>query len=358
MRKTDDEEHCSTIKTAPEVSVLFGPMGARLGCGRSQVRWKIDEASDILFLILAFCQVGRRMNDVVSIVSDYCSSSQQAANDVITKLLNDGLLISGSGQESLQQRWRDFGWRDAMNFHLATSRLPTLDYNAGGWNDDVQKMLEYQRAETPPSTYRELGNLPRTGLPGVDLEQIRLSDYRNPTTSKIETISVLLKLCFGKTGRIVLPITGEHITKTSPSGGSRHPTECLVLTRGIAGLPDAAYWYDVSDHCLRKPKGSKVVQETLHAALGLEADRVGFPPTIILVLTTVFDRSMYRYRSSRSYRVLMHDVGHLLDTTRQVAEAMGLAFYSDYSLVDCEQIERFADIRSLEESALTYMAIG
>ncbi|MBZ5535003.1 MAG: SagB/ThcOx family dehydrogenase [Acidobacteriia bacterium] len=106
--------------------------------------------------------------------------------------------------------------------------------------------------------------------------------------------------------------------RVNPSSGNLHPTETHLITNGCPGMPDGIYHYFVPDHELEcRRKGD------LSARLAglVEKPWIAECP-IIVVLTSVFWREAWKYRS-RAYRYCNHDLGHAAASFLVAARALG-----------------------------------
>lgn len=83
----------------------------------------------------------------------------------------------------------------------------------------------------------------------------------------------------------------------------------------------------------------------------------GFPISIALVYTTMFERSMHRYRESRSYRVLHFDLGHLSQTVALVATALNRPHRHGYATHEKAVEHRFG-LSGIKEACMGYTLLG
>jgi hypothetical protein len=86
-------------------------------------------------------------------------------------------------------------------------------------------------------------------------------------------------------------------------------------------------------------------------------DRPSFNPSIVFLYSSIFERSMYRYRDSRSYRVINFDIGHLMQTVSYLAKSIGAHAYGGYSHKDA-LVDKFLGIDGVIESSMAYTALG
>ncbi|MFG3343521.1 hypothetical protein ACGF1Z_00470 [Streptomyces sp. NPDC048018] len=234
--------------------------------------------------------------------------------------------------------WAAHGWGEAFRYHRHTRQLPVVD-----WSDDeavrldVGLMRGYLAEGEPPPAYLDREAVERVPAPPPTAHG-RVRAFTDTLTGPADAplgrddLSTVLALTFGATGHRRLPVTGAHLTKTSPSGGSRHPLEAFVaLLRPVGGLEPGLFHWSVRANALdRLSAGS--YEEEIRRHVILLPDRPRFDPVAVVVLAAVCERGMYRYRESRSYRVLYLDAGHLLQTFAYTASALGRPSYRGYTL--------------------------
>ena len=147
---------------------------------------------------------------------------------------------------------------------------------------------------------------------------------------------------------------GEVPLKTSPSGGARHPIECYVVARDVAGLEPAIYHYGSDRHVLERI-GANVsidrikayVPESAYFARG----------SAMVFFTAVFERQLWRYPYSRAYRASLIEAGHVCQTFLLTATSLGLASYCVMGLADT-LIENDLGIDGITESVLYCAGVG
>ena len=103
--------------------------------------------------------------------------------------------------------------------------------------------------------------------------------------------------------------------RTSPSGGSRHPTEGYFISH-MPGI--ATGWHHVQAdppylvHLCDSAEEHSSVEVAGQSKLGT------------IILTSVFERNMYRYREPRTFRTIHMDVGHILETIEMLGRELGI----------------------------------
>ena len=164
----------------------------------------------------------------------------------------------------------------------------------------------------------------------------------------LSSLSTLLELTWGVQQWRSVRGQGRVALKTSPSGGARHPIEAYVLALRVNGLPRGLYHYRADRHVLeRLAEGS-----TSRQAIRYCGGQAWYGPAAALVImTAVFSREQWRYRTARAYRAVLLDAGHLCQTFCLLATSLGLAPFSTMAIAE-SLIERDLGIDGISESAM------
>jgi SagB-type dehydrogenase family enzyme len=147
---------------------------------------------------------------------------------------------------------------------------------------------------------------------------------------------------------------GQVPLKTSPSGGARHPIECYVVSRSIAGLKAGIYHYRSDAHAL----------ERIGPGVSIERMRAYVPhsgyfasASAMVFFTAVFERQLWRYPYSRAYRAALIEAGHVCQTFLLTATSIGLAPFCVMGLADT-LVEHDLGIDGIGESVLYCAGVG
>ena len=148
--------------------------------------------------------------------------------------------------------------------------------------------------------------------------------------------------------------TGEVPLKTSPSGGARHPIECYVVARTVAGLKPGIYHYGADRHVLER-LGGEVSLDRMRAYV----PQSGYfaKASAMVFFTAVFERQLWRYPYSRAYRAALIEAGHVCQTFLLMATSLGLAPYCVMGLAD-RLVEEDLGIDGITESVLYCAGVG
>lgn len=291
--------------------------------------------------------------------------SAEAAESVVGMLENRNLLESSDSEvfdlERERERWQEFGWGVAFDYYVCIRDYPYYDDN------DPESILErvserVEHNESLPALYKEYEDVPRVELDDVNEQQtigsiatVLTENRQNPSRDEqgvavsAETLSEVLFYSFGETGRQTLEGVGEFLLKTSPSGGSRHPTEAYVATLDVDGVERGLYHYSVEDHDLERIGTPDGVLKSIGDATENSA-------SFIVIFTSVLARDMWKYRDSRAFRIPNHDVGHVMETFRLVCSASDLevAFEREF---DKQQLATQLGVDRLAEPILACASV-
>ncbi|MFJ6669730.1 SagB family peptide dehydrogenase [Actinosynnema sp. NPDC091369] len=325
-------------------------------------QFAISETAELL------CRKFTEFTDVDELLAPLAEDDRAALRKVLDELVEAGVLIvEGSPAHEEERRllaaWGTWG-TSARHFHFASRTLADAPYQG---SEEHDALLDAKlTAEPPPAPFRSLGRtavlLPRldgtakwagAGLLDVLLSRRTTREFGSgplPLTKVAELLAVLggpspVRSRIGRSGTVF---------KTSPSGGGRHPVELYAHVRAVEALEPGWYHYDGLAHAL-EPIGVTWGPDEMTAAAG-DQDWVGRAP-LVLAYTGVLERTRWRYDTSRAYRVVQMDVGHLSQTAYLVATAMGFGIGFTAALRD-ELVEQALGCDAYHEVVLGLSALG
>lgn len=168
-----------------------------------------------------------------------------------------------------------------------------------------------------------------------------------------DQLSTLLKLTFGvRHWEDRAP--GRSAFKTSPSGGARHPVEAYVAVRHVEGTEPGLYHFDAACHDLALVRAGVDRADISRYVVGQE---YFLDAAVVVLMTAVFARTMWRYRSPRAYRTILIELGHLGQTFCLIATALGLAPFTTMALSE-DAIEGDLGLDGVDESAMYVVGVG
>lgn len=170
-----------------------------------------------------------------------------------------------------------------------------------------------------------------------------------------EELSKVLYFTWGSTAASKNSI-GEDVflRKTSPSGGSLHSAEVYPIVMNVQGVNPGVYHYSVRRHNLEL-LSREDPRSWLGAACG--GQKWVCESAVVFVSTAVLFRMAWKYQSSRAFRVVLHDIGHLSQTFCLVATWLGLGSFTTGALRD-EIFEKRIGLNHLEEPVFLLNGTG
>jgi SagB-type dehydrogenase family enzyme len=268
----------------------------------------------------------------------------------------------------LRRDWSRLGWHEAAEYHALALDYPCMDYYeaARAIAADQARMRSYQVIEPDDNRFK-LAYVDRSGTalpdPSTDIPTSTAHDVwggeiHPGARLDADGLGRLLSLAFGSTSmRIPRTDSAPLIRRSSPSGGGRHPSEGYVIVRHVPGLEPGWYHITMRPFSLRRLDDGPVDDESLTAIFPQAVPRFPFGARVLVVVTSIFERNMYRYREPRTFRTVHMDAGHVAGSVRIAARAMGFAsgvFYCDAA----ERIEQVIGIDGMQEGYLLTVALG
>lgn len=187
----------------------------------------------------------------------------------------------------------------------------------------------------PPATFKDPPGSTPLELPSPPLDATRslasvLEDRRSSRSYATTDVSAaqlgtFLSACGRVTRTFDDPVLGGTSRRPYPSGGARHPLEIYPVCNSVDDIGRGAYWYDPKAHLLYPVASSDDRLNALNREVRWAAG--GIPnrdPPVILVITAVFGRTMWKYRRI-GLSLILKDLGGLYQTMHLVATAMRLA---------------------------------
>jgi SagB-type dehydrogenase family enzyme len=328
--------------------------------------WRLSSAA--VGVLLAFGgTVGRTAESVYAELNDRTGVSVDWLQEAIRKLRSARLIVAAddSGHQAvlnMEREWWSYGWRAAFDHHLATFDYPFLDYAGDGVARDRQRMKGYLEAEPyrrpqpkhEDATYADV-------LPPVReiLDQLQASAVEVLLNRRVKAGSfdkeTLLAVLAATFGYLTPPGGRSRATRTSPSGGARHPTEAYLIVLDVPDLAQGVYHVATERSELEKLRD--VPDAATIDAMFPGFLMAGFPYRALVVLTALFERNAYRYREPRTYRTIFMDAGHLAATLELSAQSVGLRCFVHHGLDDA-LVERFLGLSGMEQGVVGGAALG
>ena len=253
--------------------------------------------------------------------------------------------------------WGD--WNPTAGFfHSSTKDIPYETNVAAA----EKRQRKHARKHPMPPPVKSYPRAPQLALPDErregELPRVLLErrTWRHFSAAPVELLALatLLKLTWGVQWWAHARGQGRVAFKTSPSGGARHPIEAYVLALRVRDLPRGLYHYAADRHRLERLSRRATSRQITEYC----ADQAWYgSAAAVVIMTAVFSRERWRYRSPRAYRAILLDAGHLCQTFCLVATWLKLAPFCTMALAD-SRIERDLKIDGVSESVVYVAGVG
>jgi SagB-type dehydrogenase family enzyme len=294
---------------------------------------------------------------------------------LVGTLWDRGLIIDAGAADpkldwltELRRNWSRLGWHEAAEYHAITYDYPCLDYteSAAAVATDQARMRAYQGREPDDDRYK-LEYADRRGIalpepsPATPAGTGRSVWDGTIPPGKVDAaaFSAIVSLTFGSTGlRIPRTDAAPLLRRSVPSGGGRHPSEGYAIVCDIPGIGPGCYHITMKPFSLRDIGSDLALDDaTLNWLFPETLPRFPFAVKALIVVTSRFERNMYRYREPRTFRTVHMDAGHVAGNLRLAARALGLVagiYYCDAA----DRIERSLGIDGMREGYMLTVALA
>lgn len=365
----------SQAATRPVVHALRTHPAVRLTYGReADGSWRLDHleqrrsfrvSTPVVLAVLANADAPAT-ETALARVRSHTAMADDVWQSLLTRLVANDILVPSDFRtdhpmSAVLPGWEKASWARAADYVWATYDYPFLDYSERAAREtDMQRMRDYVQ-EAADSVRTK--SYPRAGVPTINCphtgDALRELDVAldtavfgaaPPAALDGEHLRLLLSVAFGKlrARRLRDPGRAPLIRRTSPSGGSRHPTEGYVSVADVVGMPDGLFHFSTTEYVMVR------IGEPLPTAL---VGCAPSDPSAIVIATSVFERNMYRYREPRTFRTICLDVGHVVGTIEISARAAGLSAERLY-IPDYQAVDSALGIDSLTEGTICAVRAG
>lgn len=291
------------------------------------------------------------------------SNHNPSCRPIIDQLMRAGIVV----QHAPSTQW---GF-DALSylFHLGTKDVPCDD----GPNNDSMYANQYleqcqQLATNAPNWFQEkpgaLVDLPPPDLTNLNgpyhtvIQQRLTCRQFNEQPISLQQLSDFLYSSFGLIHGDWLcnndQLTIAGVRKSSASSGGLHAEEAYIVIYRVNSIKPGLYYYRPQDHKLNAIKYGNFEQEVIswnkrqYFSKGLAAG---------IYITARLDKYWWKYPHSRTYRIMLMDMGHVSQTALLNATALGLQTWITGALED-SPIEQFLEIDKTNESIMLFLGVG
>ncbi len=290
----------------------------------------------------------------------------------VRKLLKAGLLIGSTrpwaGQCSADDRLRETGWFGVAALLHKASRWHGVDSPGQSTSLGVETAegLRLKHGAPPAAIHSRETAVARIALPPPASEAFdELLDARATCRNfdagavlPLAVVSRVLARAFGARGQASVADDFELIKRSSPSGGSMHPTECYVIVQRVQGLAPGLYHYNVGAHALDVLPIPDELDVSAFAHTAVAGQQWFAEAPVLCVLAPRFFRNYWKYRNhAKAYRVCILDIGHLSQTLQLCATQEGLGSFITAAINEFD-IEAALGLTGLVDGPLAVCGFG
>lgn len=266
------------------------------------------------------------------------------AEKLIAFLSEEGIVTADpSPQWASACRWESCGWQDALDFHLATEGLEfnkdparyvkemrqRLSAVTSGSDLPVPDSFKYHPASQQIPLPDPTNTLRLVSIEAAFRASLPFRSYK-PGAIHLSELADLLHYAYRASSEH-MGLIGHYFKRTSPSGGARHPIEAYVCVNAVESLATGLYHYLPGKHALELLELGDFRERLTKNCFQKPGIQTA---SVVIILTVRWFRHMWKYRYSRSYRMVLFDVGHLIQTHLLVGAALGIQSFPCPSLYD------------------------
>lgn len=149
----------------------------------------------------------------------------------------------------------------------------------------------------------------------------------------------------------------ELLFRTIPSGGARQPSEGYLYVKDIEELDSGWYYINGKKFTLEKISDYIIPNEIFEKSYSLAVSNTDINIRATIILTSVFEKNMYRYRESRTFRSIHMDIGFLLGALEELSDESEIASFIQYGLPE-SYFEGVLGLNYLEEGYQASIVLG
>lgn len=317
----------------------------------------------------------------------------RCGGDNVDALLEAGLLLADTAHDGPRHADGDLrgqGWYPPAAVAHMAARWEGIDGPKGMAEADVdtnEGLLRQHGLPPPmdlPSTAPEahvaLPKIERDDFDGLLDTRTTCRNYDPAAAVSLATFSQLMARVFGARG-IGRPTPGFDVYKrTSPSGGSLHPTDCLLIVQRVEGIAPGLYRYRTESHALEPvvpaiappqpgdagtralgdaaPRAWRADELRTFARIAVAGQAFFADAAVLCVLAPRFHRNFWKYRNhAKAYRVCVLDAGHLSQTLQVCATQAGLGPFVTGAINEVD-LERAFAMTGYAQSPLVVCGFG
>jgi SagB-type dehydrogenase family enzyme len=333
------------------------------GLGATRGMFPVPEPleDDVIQLVLQL-RTPMAEPDLIALIQELFEVDERAAGAVLAFLIRNEIVLSPEMAWPLAEcvrAWARYGWKDPALFHLATygQRFDPHATAEAVANDAIIAQPEATIERIPLAGTTPL-RLAESAAPTVSMEEVLarikpVDSYLDHDITLRDAFDVVNPVFTARgRGRSAL---GHIVFKSFPSGGARHPLEVYLVVKAVSDASPGVYHLASATGALTMVADAALARQ-IDAACFL--DRRVQTSHVAVVITCRWFRHMWKYRYARSYRMILIEVGHAIQSLMLSAAGRDYEMYFCLS-VDEEKLARICALSDRsDESPAAVLALG
>lgn len=269
----------------------------------------------------------------------------------------------------LYELWSEYGWTDAAVHYLSCYGAEFTPDDSGGaqYSDVYELMLTDDTViEQPPACK----GIPETHLLSIPFESavencnktvgnvlesiIQVYAYE-PHQINLRDVHKVVAETFANQ-RYIETGLGPTPLRSYPSGGARHPIEVYIVAKEADEYPSGVYYFEPDSRMLYLIEAGHNIADRIDNACFLK--RGVRSSKFEIILSVRWLRHMWKYRYARSYKMVLMEVGHAMQSLEFVSNCLGFQTYYCPSFNDSVVNELCHLDDPFEENAAVVIGIG
>lgn len=348
----------TSYRLAPDLVITYLDGQPQLHIPSKRLRVKVD------WKVISVISMFTTQSEKESAITDQLPKS--VIDKITNRLIETNILVPVEDERSkkVSKLIKDWGdWGEAVWFLQLHSNNAPYEESLEGRIELAENFKK--NAPPPPPIYtchcsdHQLELLKPSGMnqkPLADALTLRRS-CRNYTGEPI-TLQELSDLLFYTGAMLFVNATqyyGNVAKKTAPSPGGRHTIELYPVINTCEGVPSGIYHYCQKHHALSLLHQEGNVKPFLKDALYNQDYFLDASVTVIY--TSVIDRLMWKYKSSRVYRLMHFETAHYAQNFLLAGTALGRGVFVTGAVKE-KTVEEKLGIDGIHEVAMYVTGIG
>lgn len=260
--------------------------------------------------------------------------------------------------------WKVMGWGPAVPLHEASALASFVQDDSKGWADTARFGEAIASVDPGPPPTKSTTAVPLEArdplgdpepAPSVDffstlLKRRTCRSFAADTTVSRDQLVRILHFAAREHGILRNPHYGQHILRTSPSGGARHPVEIYPQVIRVNETAPGSYYYDSLKHEIVRLGD---VSPNFIGEIGQNQKGCINVP-LSFIVTARFARNLWKYRYAKSFLFTYLDVGHLVQTLILCCEAVGLRTFITPA-IDVAATQRHLNLKNIYDECAVYL---